>query len=151
MIKYDICIKNDSYICLFWNYMDKQFIMLETFLFFQVTRNVFFRLISGEKKCTRIRNDMWAWIVALLFDVSFSFSFFLSPPFQILWFILFFTLSNKHIYIYLQQSLSLSFTFLKLFKHINMSATYYIKAYFTKQDQQQPEIRRFPVCYSLFY
>lgn len=29
--------------------MDKQFIMLETFLLFQVTRNIFFRLISGEK------------------------------------------------------------------------------------------------------
>ena len=28
-----------------------------------------------------------------------------------------------------------------------MSATYYIKAYFTKKDQQQPEIRRFAVSY----
>ncbi len=28
-----------------------------------------------------------------------------------------------------------------------MSATYYIKVYYTKPDQQQPEIRRFPVCY----
>jgi hypothetical protein len=28
-----------------------------------------------------------------------------------------------------------------------MASTYYIKAYYTKQDQEQPEIRRFAVRY----
>jgi hypothetical protein len=71
---------------------------------------------------------------------QFSESFYVFHPFF---------LSDKHI-LYKRRSYSLYFTFVILFKRPNtMASTYYIKAYYTKQDQEQPEIRRFAVRYYL--